>query len=181
MLIFITGVAGSGKSTLCENLAGRGLRAYDADDEISRHVRIADGVPVASPPRHEQTPQWVREHEFRFDLGRLCAIAAQATPEEPAFVLGAAYGDCEAVKLADLAFYLHVDRAELGRRLAGRSPDAYGSAPHELESIFTWHASAADRYERLGARRLDASRPAGQIADELLAVALGAPRGTVRG
>lgn len=169
MLVFVTGVAGSGKSTLASYLAGRGHRAVDADDGVSRHVRSSDGAPVKSPPRARQTADWAAGHEFRFDLARVSALAAGATPQDPAFLLGAAWGDEEVIAVAGLSFYLDVEEGELRRRLSDRPPGSYGQAPHELESILAWHAAAAQRYEALGALRLDAGREVGQIAGELLA------------
>lgn len=171
MLVFVTGVAGSGKSTLCGELSARGLAAHDADEGISRHSRVADGVPVTAPPRSEQTPEWIARHEFRFDLERVREIIASAQRDAPAFLLGAAYGDDEVVAIADQSWFLDLDEAELRRRIAGRPRDQYGHAPHELESILAWHAAAAERYEALGVRRLDAARPVGRIADELLELA----------
>jgi thymidylate kinase len=168
MLIFVTGVAGSGKSTLCACLSDAGLEAHDADRAISRHVRAADGAVVATPPRHEQTPEWAAAHEFRFDMARVGEIAAEAAAREPSVILGAAYGDDEVIAIADLSFYLHLEEPELRRRLAARPPEQYGHHPHELESILAWHSAATGRYERLGARRLDASRPVDSLAREIL-------------
>jgi len=171
MLVFVTGVAGSGKSTLCAELSDRGHAAHDADDGISRHVSIVNGAAVPAPPRTEQTPDWVARHEFRFDLEKVAALAGLAAGDTPTFLLGAAYGDDAAIELAGSSWFLHLEEPELRRRIAGRPHDQYGHAPHELESILAWHAAAAERYESLGARRLDAARPVELIADELLALA----------
>lgn len=169
MLVFVTGVAGSGKSTLRRHLVALGHAAHDADDGIAYHVDARDRTPVAAPPRSGQTPQWAARHEFRFDIESVRALDAGDGDDDTTFLLGAAYGDDEVIEIADLAFYLDLEEAELTRRLTDRGPDGYGSAPHELEAILAWHAAAADRYEALGARRLDAARPVGEIAGELLA------------
>ena len=179
MLVFITGVAGSGKSALAGHLRSRGLRAQDADCGISRHVDAATGLPAQAPPRAGQTPQWAALHEFRFDLDRVSRLAESAGPHAPAFLLGAAYGDDEVVAIANRSFFLDLDEAELRRRLAARPAGSYGQEAHELESVLAWHAGAAERYEALGAVRLDAARPVGQIADELLG-ALGISAGDTR-
>ena len=171
MFIFVTGVAGSGKSTLCADLASRGVCAHDADDGVSRHVRIADGAEVQAPPRSHQGPEWVARHEFRFDQDRVKELATQATPSTPVVLLGAAYGDDDVISIADQSWYLDLDEGELRRRLAARAPGSYGQAPHELEAILAWNAAAASRYESLGATRLDATRPARALGDEILAAA----------
>lgn len=171
MLIFVTGVAGSGKSALCGELASRGVAAHDADDGISRHVSIAGGAEVQAPPRALQDQEWVTLHEFRFDLDRVRDLASQATPSDPVVLLGAAYGDDEVTAMADRSWYLDLDEGELRRRLASRTPGSYGQAPHELDAILAWHAAAAGRYESLGAQRLDATRPVAELADEILAAA----------
>lgn len=171
MLIFVTGVAGSGKSTLCAELVGRGIGAHDADEGVARHVRLVDGAESPAPPRDAQGPAWVSAHEFRFDLARVRALASQATPQDPVVLLGAAYGDEEVITIAHGSWYLDLDETELLRRLAARPSCAYGHAPHERESILAWHAAAAARYESLGARRLDATRPVRSLADEILAAA----------
>lgn len=172
MLVFVTGVAGSGKSTLCAELSSRGHAVHDADDGISRHVSIVSGAEVPTPPRAEQTPEWVARHEFRFDLERVARLADSASAARPAFLLGAAYGDDAVIELADQAWFLHLGEPELRRRIASRPPDAYGHAPHELDAIIAWHGAAVARYEALGARRIEASRPVGEVADELLAAVL---------
>lgn len=165
MLIFITGVAGSGKSTLAVHLGELGFEAHDADDGISAHYRRHDGVRVETP-RPTPDAAWVAAHEYRFDMAQVRELAS-AAGSEPLFLLGSAYGDDEVIALADRSFYLHVDEPELRRRLARRTPGGYGQAPHELESILAWHAEAADRYEALGALRIDAGRPVAEVAGDL--------------
>lgn len=167
MLVFVTGVAGSGKSTLCAHLRALGASAHDADEGISRHVRLPDGEPAGTPPRSEQTPEWAEAHEYQFDLGQVRELA-RASRSGTAFLLGAAYGDHAVMTIADRSFYLDLGEDELLARLAARGPGGYGSEPHEVESILAWHAAAAERYEALGAIRLDATLPARELAAGLL-------------
>ena len=168
MFIFVTGVAGSGKSTLCAHLRALGASAHDADEGISRHVYLADGLPAATPPRREQTPEWAAAHEYRFDLDRVRELA-RGDKDRTTFLLGAAYGDDDVIEIADRSFYLDLGEDQLLARLAARGPGGYGSEPHEVESILAWHAAAAERYEALGAIRLDATLPPRELAARLLA------------
>ena len=172
VFVFVTGVAGSGKSTLCAHLSARGASAHDADEGISRHVRLPGGEPADTPPRGEQTPEWAAAHEYRFDLGRVRELA-RAGQNGPTFLLGAAYGDAEVMAIADRSFYLDLDEAQLLARLAARGPRGYGATPREVESILAWNAAAPERYEALGAVRLDATRPVRELAAGLLAAAGG--------
>lgn len=166
---------------LTAHLRDRGLEAVDADTGISRHVDTRTGTAVKAPPPSGPTPDWVERHEFRFDMERVSALAAGANSQAPKFLLGAAYGDDEVLALADRSFFLDLGEEELIRRLSRRPAGSYGQAPHELASILAWHAAAAERYEGLGARRLDAARPVNEIADELLeAIGLGSSPGPYR-
>jgi hypothetical protein len=50
-LVWVTGVSGSGKSSVCEMLTSQGRMAVDADWEgLSRWVHRVTGEPVAKPP-----------------------------------------------------------------------------------------------------------------------------------
>lgn len=169
MLVYVTGISGSGKSAVCAELLARGYAAKDSDLGISGWFRRADGDEVPTPPGDDfRTPEWYRLHEWRFSLERATQLAKQVEGRL-GFLCGHAAGDAEIWHLFERVFLLHVDEATLRERLRTRTSNSYGKAPHELEQILSQHARFDDAYRRFGAHPLDGARPAREVVDELLA------------
>jgi energy-coupling factor transporter ATP-binding protein EcfA2 len=71
----VTGNPGSGKSALARELAGRGVRAIDPDqDPELAHWEDADGRPVNGPPRPDE--EWLRSHRWVWSRPRLEQVLA---------------------------------------------------------------------------------------------------------
>jgi hypothetical protein len=62
LLVWVTGVSGAGKSSVCEVLRAQGHMAVDADWEgLSRWVDRTSGEPVMDPP-HPVPAGWLDHH-----------------------------------------------------------------------------------------------------------------------
>ncbi len=169
MLVYVTGVPGSGKSTVSAELRARGYDARDADDEISGWFRRADGIEVPwTLRRGHRTPGWYATHACRYSVPRLTQLATQLQGQLW-FLCGCAANEDEIWRLVDRAFLLHVDQATLIKRLARRTSNTFGKSAHELQKDLEWHAVDQDHAQRRGMTVLDATRPATEIVDELLA------------
>jgi hypothetical protein len=71
-LVWITGVSGRGKSTVCAALRSQGETAIDTDwDGFNHWVERATGTPVSNPP-YPTPPDWLERHDWhiRPDLVR---------------------------------------------------------------------------------------------------------------
>lgn len=170
MLVYVTGVSGSGKSAVCAELLARGFAAKDADNGISGWFRREDGVEVPTPPGDDyRTPDWYQLHEWRYSVKRATQLAAQVEGEL-GFLCGCGGGENEIWHLFDLAFFLIVDEATLRDRLATRTNNSFGKTAYELENILAWHTAAEGDYRRYGADLLDAGRPVGAVVDQMLSV-----------
>ena len=64
---------------------------------------------------------------------------------------------------------LVADVPTIRRRIDAR-PDQFGRAPEELAAVLGWQASYEADYRRYGAIIIDATRPLGEVVDEILAV-----------
>ena len=169
MLVYVTGVSGSGKSAVCAELLARGYAAKDSDLGVSGWFRRADREEVAAPPGDDvRTPEWYRVHEWRFSVERATQLAKHLEGRL-GFLCGHAAGDAEIWHLFERVFLLQVDETTLRERLRSRTSNSYGKAPHELAQILSGHAKFEDAYRRFGAQPLDGARPVGEVVDELLA------------
>jgi hypothetical protein len=169
VLVYVTGVPGSGKSTVCAELRARGYNARDADDGISGWFRRADGIEVPwTLRRGNRTPSWYTTYDCRYSVPRLTQLAAQLR-DQLWFLCGYAANEDEIWHLVDRAFLLHVERATLVLRLAKRTSNTFGKSAHELEKELEWHAVDLEHARQRGMTVLDATRPVIDIVDELVA------------
>lgn len=168
VLIYITGVSGTGKSAVCAELVARGYDARDADYGIGGWFRIADGVEVPPPSvENYRTPQWYAVHQWGYSLSRTAEFASEVR-DGIGFLCGSGANESEIWSLIDKAFYLDVDEATLRQRLTVRTANTFGKTDYERQNILEWHSNMAANARRFGIRRLDSTRPIGEIVDDLL-------------
>jgi hypothetical protein len=169
MLIYVTGVSGTGKSAVCAELVARGYDARDGDDGISGWFRLADDVEVPSPGSETSlTPDWYAVHEWRYSVPRTAQLASELDGQV-GFLCGCGANENEIWSLIDQPFYLNVDEETLRKRLATRTTNSFGKTENELRSILDWHSNMAKNCQRFGIEPLDATQPLDQVVDELLA------------
>jgi shikimate kinase len=173
VLIYITGVPGSGKSTVCDALRGRGYSAVDADVHIGAWMSRDTGKTLADHPAFSsRTPQFYEHHLWRYQLTAVEDLAATYT-DTVCFVGGCAAGDDEILHLFGQTFFLHVESDELTHRLlsrtngpfadasdAQRAAQVYRVLPHREASEATWH--------RAGFAMVSAMQPLAAVVDDIL-------------
>jgi broad-specificity NMP kinase len=170
-LIYITGISGSGKSTVCEELKRRGYAAFDTDkDGLAFFYNNKTKEPLKRRvTAEERTVQWRAQHTWRAERSTFKRLAAQAK-DSPVFICGVTANDGEELwDLFSKVFALVVPNEEqLANRINGRGEDEYGKNPHELKSILNWQRSAEDDYKKRGAILIDASLPTAEIVDTIV-------------
>ncbi len=167
-LIYITGVSGSGKSTVQKALQKLGFDAYDVDDrDISGAYDLKTGEVVDMPVAEERTPDWFSEHSWRILPGAVEKLKATAD-NNLVFLCGAAENDKDFVRLFDSIICLDIDESTLRHRIAARQDNDYGKNEHELRQILDWHKTATEDYKKLGATVVDASQPLEKVIDTIL-------------
>lgn len=166
--IYITGVSGSGKSTVQGALQKRGYVAYDVDDQaISSAFDNRTGKKVTMPPAAERTVQWFKEHSWRMMPEAVERLAAESR-NHTVFLCGAARNDQDFWHVFDTVIYLDITEATLRKRIAERTGNDYGKNDHELQSILNWHKQAVTLYEQRGAYKVNADQPLDAVIQEIL-------------
>lgn len=76
MLVYITGVPGSGKSTVGDELRARGYAAVDVDDRIAAWVNRDTGEVLTDAPAFEaRTPSFYLSHDYLHQPAEVLRLA----------------------------------------------------------------------------------------------------------
>jgi hypothetical protein len=169
-LVWVTGVSGVGKSTVCAELKARHHRAVDADWEGYSHwVDRASGEPVLDPP-YPTPAGWLGRFAWRIRRTAVEALADDAQ-RGTAYLFGSAENEHEVWDLFDLAICLIADNATIEQRLQTRTNNAFGKRPEELAAALGWNDRAEAIYRELGATIIRGAGPPAEVADAILAEA----------
>jgi hypothetical protein len=167
-LVYITGMAGTGKSSLQKRLSERGYESIDSDHGYCAFYDKQTGEAITGPPRKLRTPKWLETHEWQFIPDKLDELHIQAR-DKLLFLCGTANNEADYRHCFIKIFALMADDETIARRLRERPGEhAYGKSDHELELTLAANQNAADRYTKLGAVFIDAIQPLDTVIDEIL-------------
>jgi thymidylate kinase len=168
-LIYITGISGSGKSSVCTELKRRGYSAYDTDkDGIAFFYHNDTGKAVTEKVAPEsRTPEWRSNHTWKAKREDVEKLVAESK-DKPVFLCGVTSNDSDELwDLFDSVFALTVDKKTLEHRIANRTSNDFGKNPHELADLLRWQQTASSDYKQLGAILIDATKPLNAVVDEI--------------
>jgi len=181
MLVWVTGLSGTGKSSVAARLRDLGHRSVDADDDgISGWRNHATGGIVPSPPIEERPPDWLEQHAWTIDARRVEALVHSADVR-PVILFGAVENEAEVLALADVVVCLVADADTLRRRLADRQTNDFGKAPGDVDAVISWLGVFEARHEAIGATMIDATLPLPEVVDAVLAAASEVPQRRLHG
>lgn len=170
-LVWVTGVSGAGKSTVCEVLKARGIAAIDTDwDGFNFFVHRHSGETVLDPP-HPTPPGWIDTYAWRIRVDLVQALA-DSDNHDATFLFGSVENEIEVWDLFTHVGCIVIDEATLRHRLASRTTNLFGKHPDELEQIVAWNRGIEENYRRYGATIIDGTRPLDDVVTEVLALRL---------
>ncbi|HYH36530.1 MAG TPA: AAA family ATPase [Candidatus Saccharimonadales bacterium] len=124
-LILITGLPGSGKSTVCAELKLRGYEAYDGDeDHLAKWYDRKTGR-AAAKEVEECTPEFLQVHSRDISRGTVARLASKAHGKL-VFLCGDPENEAELQDLFTKTFALVVNEDVLRHRLATRTNNDWG-------------------------------------------------------
>ena len=176
-VVLVTGVSGSGKSTVSRRLTAMGYHAIsmDADDLLCGWYDTVSGQRVPRPT--EPDAAWLTSHEWRWDPDRLDAIIADARTRGVAvlFLCGLA---ANAVRLADrfdVCLLLEIDRTTMTQRLNDPTRgNVYGRTAASQAHAFAAYDPYVTGWRRSGAITIDATQHVDSVTQDILLTAASA-------
>lgn len=152
-LYLLTGTSGTGKSTVCEALASRGITTVDGDS-IAKWVDRSTG----STPRktHPTNAAWVDKHFWEWDKTKIEDLHKKAAKE--IIILAGSADHMETFWHSfKKVFLLELSPAATTNRVLNRESHDYGKGEGQIEVILAWKEELSELADTLGAVRIDAT------------------------
>jgi adenylate kinase family enzyme len=169
-LFFVTGISGSGKSTITHELRARGYEAYDTDDDgFARWQNDKTGYihPKSSVKKEDRTAEFLKEHSWKVQRDQVEELALKAK-DKPIFLCGVVGNTADFLDLFKAVFALTLDEATIKHRLTNRTNNNWGKQPHELKQTLSYQDYLNDLYQKMGFIEIDATQPVKTVVDTIL-------------
>lgn len=148
--ILITGIAGSGKSTVCAELKNLGHNAYSIED-MEGMFKMVDSKTGEDIIDHDNDDLEANKgHDWICDIKKLRKLMDE-NKGKTTFYCGTASNLDDILPLFDMLFFLNASKEELRKRLSRRSSDQFGRTPEVQEWVFSWMDWWEERMRKKGA------------------------------
>ncbi|WP_404497714.1 AAA family ATPase [Arthrobacter sp. GAS37] len=157
----IEGGSGTGKTSVCEELARRGYHVVHGDRELAYQ-----GDPETGAPMEDVTGLAVHDHHL-WRVDKVKALVADQR-EAVTFFCGGSRNFAKFIDLFNGVFVLEIDTETFARRLDDRREDEWGGPGRQAERdlILRLHRTKADIPR--GGIAIDATAPLAHVVDEIL-------------
>jgi shikimate kinase len=156
--VLLTGMSGTGKSTVIKELAARGYKAVDADEDgLSELVSVPEDEPTGLDPGQD----WV----WREDRIQRLLSAADA---EVLFLSGCSPNQGQFYPQFDHVVLLTAPAGVIVERLATRTTNPYGKRPEEVERVLGLRQTVEPILRRGAGHEIDTGAPLDQVVAQVL-------------
>lgn len=164
--ILITGIQGSGKTTVATELARQGHPTTDSDD--LSHWVDEDGEPLTEKRPTNPSDTWLRTHAWVWNQEKLHECLNQ-TLGHPLLLCGTSWDQNRYYDLFDKIILLQLDEPTVRHRLLTRNNGSvFGKQSHELQLILERLESFQSQAKAAGAVIVDAGKPLEIVVSEIL-------------
>jgi dephospho-CoA kinase len=162
--ILVTGMSGTGKSSVIAELTARGYKAVDADTpEYSQWVEVSGDTSALG------SPEWgARDWMWREDRVQALLFTDDA---DLLFVSGCAANMGKFLPQFDHVVLLSAPAEMIVERLATRNTNTYGKRPEEVARTLELMETIEPRLRRIAGHEIDASAHLDEVVATMLRIA----------
>jgi shikimate kinase len=174
VLVYITGLPGSGKSTVCETLTARGYAAIDGDEQLGVWLDRRTKAPVADPPAFgHRSAAFYEQHSWHYKTTEVTRLS-QSYAHTVCFIGGFAGNEDDIIALVDAAVFLQIDPTSLEHRILTRTNGPFATASDDARRAQAGRVLPHVRSQQAawlskGVAAVGAGAAPATVADEILA------------
>lgn len=171
-LFYITGMSGSGKSSVLRKLDELGYATYGVDelgyaDWVNRQT--GEIIPFPKDEDSVDIHDWYTKHRWVLSKHRIGQLKEQVSADDTlAFLGGMSEGIDEVWGYFDKVILLTIDNKTIQERITRRSDNDFGKTPSEMAEILSSLEPYETKCKELGAIAIDATQPLDSVVDEIL-------------
>jgi len=156
--VLITGMSGTGKSSVIEALASRGFKAIDTDWNANWEMPPTPGSPDADGPGWVWREDRIDELLTTEDAAVLFVSAC--VPNQARF-----YSRFDHIVLLSVSPELTVER------LTERANNPYGKSAADIAEVLSFKATVEPMLRKVATEEIDTSASLGEVVDKILQIA----------
>lgn len=162
-ITLVTGVAGTGKSTLEVVFRKKGYSTIDIDNGFASWQRNDTRERVEAPLN--QPAMWYEIHDWYTEKEKLANYVHKFNDStESLFVFGNTADLDSLPHLFDTIYALeYKDEATIRHRIDSRTTNSYGKDPVEFAALLSYYQPMQVRFRAMGAVPIDCTRPLEEI------------------
>lgn len=165
-VFYITGVPGTGKSTVVEKLAERGVFSIDADSIRGLTHWIDNDTGEVSEWHQGMSNDWYKKHKYICDKEKLINLIKNS-PKDVVAVAGLFNNRSELRDLFDKVFLLQCKEEIFMKRIIERESHDFGKHPLDQENILSWYKDFEREVLKEGAIPINTDRPLADVVNEI--------------
>ena len=164
---YITGIAGTGKSTTANKLKELGFAVYDID-EVAGLCYWKHKLTKEEAEYHTGVGKdWIDAHDYICSEDKLKALLDQ-DPNQDTVIVGVCANQENFFNLFDKVFLLYCDEKTFIHRLNTRNEgNNFGKDASEQEQILSWYENFQDRVKNLGAISINTEAPLDEVVTQI--------------
>lgn len=165
-IVFITGVSGTGKSTILRKLKEQDYAVIGIDEEPGLTNWIHKETDQSAPRGSELTETFLRTHNWGCDTNKLSDLIEQT--QKPLFICGSADNVIEIMSFVDVTLLLVCSPETFISRINNRVEHDYGKDEASLKALLGYYEKYNQTCIDAGAVEVDAARPLDEVVETIL-------------